>query len=105
MMLAMKKALRPMRVVTYRRYGIPAVILEGKWLTEKYRLSIGDLVDIDYQPKEIRFKKNTLLSKERQKRLKEKEEFRQRRIQESAHDIITNQNENAGSRSIEVGEG
>jgi hypothetical protein len=62
------KNLRPMRVVTYRRYGIPALILEGKWLTEKYRLIIGDLVDIDYQPKEIRLKKNIPLSRERQKK-------------------------------------
>ncbi len=76
------KTLRPMRVVTYRRYGIPALILEGKWLTEKYRLSIGDLVDIDYQPKEIRLTKNIPLSKERQKRLKEREEIRKQRIQE-----------------------
>lgn len=95
-MLAMKKVPRPTRVVTYRRYGIPAVILEGKWLTEKYRLAIGDLVDIDYQPKEIHFKKNVLLSKERQKRLKEREELRKQRIQESAHDTITNKDENAG---------
>ena len=78
----MRKAPRPTRVVTYRRYGIPAVILEGKWLTEKYRLSIGDLVDIDYQPKEIRFKQNVPLSKERQKRLKEREELRKQRISE-----------------------
>lgn len=78
-----------MRVVTYRRYGIPAVILEGRWLTEKYRLNIGDLVDIDYQPKEIRFKKNVLLSKERQKRLKEREELRRQRIQE-----LSNSSEN-----------
>lgn len=101
----MKKLLRPTRVVTYRRYGIPAVILEGKWLTEKYRLIIGDLVDIDYQPKEIHLKKNVLLSKERQKRLKEREEIRKQRIQESAHDTITNQDEDAGSRSIEIGQG
>jgi hypothetical protein len=89
-MLTMKKTLRPMRVVTYRRYGIPAVILEGRWLTENYRLNIGDLVDIDYQPKEIRFSKNIPLSKERQKRLKEREEIRKQRIQE-----LSNSNHNA----------
>ena len=83
-----------MRVVTYRRSGIPAVILEGKWLTEKYRLIIGDLVDIDYQPKEIRFKKNIPLSKERQQRLKEKEEIRKQRIQElsNPNESITHPN-------------
>jgi len=85
-MLTMMKTLRPMRVVTYRRYGIPAVILEGKWLTEKYRLNIGDLVDIDYQPKEIRFQKNISLSKERQKKLKEREEIRKQRIQENLNE-------------------
>lgn len=83
-----------MRVVTYRRYGIPAVILEGRWLTEKYRLSIGDLVDIDYQPKEIRFKKNVLLSKERQKRLKEREEIRKQRISELSNPSYDNQARN-----------
>lgn len=90
----MKKSLRPTRVVTYRRYGIPAVILEGKWLTEKYRLMIGDLVDIDYQPKEIRFKKNVPLSKERQKRLKEREELRQQRIKQLSENIYDNQKRN-----------
>lgn len=77
------KTLKSTRAVTYRRYGIPALILEGKWLTEKYRLSIGDIVDIDYQLKEIRLTKNVLLSKERQKKLREIEEIRQRRIKES----------------------
>lgn len=81
-MLTMKK-LKSTRAVTYRRYGIPALILEGKWLTEKYQLSIGDIVDIDYQLKEIRLTKNVLLSKERQKKLKQIEEIRQQRIKES----------------------
>lgn len=89
-MLTMKQKLRSTRVVTYRRYGIPALILEGKWLTEKYRLSIGDLVDIDYQLKEIRLKKNVLLSKERQKKLQEREGIRQQRIKELTHDEIKN---------------
>ena len=99
------KKLKQTRAVTYRRYGVPALILEGIWLTEKYRLQIGDQVDIDYQPKEIRFKKNIPLSKERQKRLKEREELRQQRIKESAHDTITNKDENASERSIEAREG
>lgn len=70
------------------------MILEGKWLTEKYRLSIGDLVDIDYQPKEIRFQKNVLLSKERQKRLKEREEIRKQRISELNNPSYDNQTRN-----------
>ena len=66
-MLAMK-TLKKTRAVTYRRYGIPALILEGRWLTEKYRLQIGDQVDIDYQPNELRLKKNVALSLKNQKR-------------------------------------
>ena len=64
------KSLKKTRAVTYRRYGIPALILEGRWLTEKYRLQIGDQVDIDYQSNEIRLRKNNKLSLERRKRLK-----------------------------------
>ncbi len=87
--------------MTYRRYGIPALILEGKWLTEKYRLSIGDVVDIDYQLKEIRLTKNTPFSKERQKKLKEREELRQQRVKEFTHD----KNEITGEGSIEARQG
>jgi hypothetical protein len=65
------KSLKQTRTVTYRRYGIPALILEGRWLTEKYQLKIGDQVDIDYQPNEIRLRKNNKLSLERRKKLKE----------------------------------
>ena len=103
-MLTMKNKLKSTRAVTYRRCGIPAVILEGKWLTEKYRLLIGDVVDIDYQPKEIRLQKNSVLSLQCQKERKTKLD-RKQRIKESAHDTITNQDENAGSRSVEVSEG
>ena len=102
-MLPMKK-IKNTRAVTYRRYGIPAIILEGKWLTEKYRLIIGDLVDIDYQPKEIRFKKNVPLSKERQKRLKEREELRQQRIREYT-DGNTSTNQSISEGSTESGQG
>lgn len=91
-----------MRVVTYRRYGIPAVILEGKWLTEKYRLSIGDLVDINYQPKEIVLKKNVPLSRERQRRLKEREAIRKQAIEQLRND--SNQITNLASRSGGVSE-
>ena len=68
--------LKSTRAVTYRRYGIPALILEGKWLTEKYRLSIGDVVDIDYQTNEVRLQKNKTLSLERKKKLKDLQEIR-----------------------------
>jgi len=99
------KNLRKTRVVTYRRYGIPALILEGKWLTEKYRLVIGDLVDIDYQPKEIRLKKNSKLSRERQKRLIEIKRIRQQRVQELEHDTSSRKNESFVERSGEISEG
>ena len=99
-MLAMKTKTKNTRAITYRRYGIPALILEGKWLTEKYHLSIGDVVDIDYQPKEIRFKKNSSLSQERQKKLKEKEEQRRQRMYGHSQ---TSTNENAGQGSQEIG--
>ena len=99
------KNLRKTRVVTYRRYGIPALILEGKWLTEKYRLVIGDLVDIDYQPKEIRLRKNSQLSRERQKRLIELKEIRQQRVQELEHDTSTRKNESFVEGGGEVSEG
>ncbi len=84
LMLTMKK-LKTTRAVTYRRYGIPALILEGKWLTENYRLSIGDVVDIDYQPNEIRLQKNKTLSLERKKKLQE--------VKEKAHDNETRNQE------------
>ena len=104
-MLAMKNKIKSTRAVTYWRCGIPALIIEGKWLTKKYRLSIGDIVDIDYQPKEIRLQKNKILSLKNQNRRKEKKEIQLRRIQESLHDTITKQDENVGSRSTEVSEG
>ena len=85
------KKLKSTRAVTYRRYGIPALILEGKWLTENYRLSIGDVVDIDYQPNEIRLQKNKTLSLERKKILKEKND-----------QSITN--ESLGTRGTKVGQ-
>lgn len=83
-MLTMKK-LKSTRAVTYRRYGIPALILEGKWLTEKYRLLIGDVVDIDYQPNGIRLQKNKTLSLERKRKLKE--------IKNNVHDYETRDQE------------
>jgi len=90
--------LKNSRAITYRRYGIPALILEGKWLTNKYKLNIGDVVDIDYQPKEIRFKKNQLLSKERQQHLREKEELKRKRNYE-------NHDNQAGNQEAPQGEG
>lgn len=94
-MLTMKNKPKNTRAVTYRRYGIPAIILEGKWLTDKYRLNIGDVVDIDYQPKEIRLQKNKTLSLERKKRLKEIQEIKNRnyenRTQESSQTVGENE--------------
>lgn len=75
------KALKSTRLVTYRRSGKPALILEGKWLTERYRLKVGDVIDVDYQPKEIRIRKNHKLSVERRKFLEEIAELRRQKIE------------------------
>ena len=93
--------LKTTRAVTHRRYGVPAVILEGKWLTTKYKLRIGDVVDIEYLPKEIRFRKNSLKSNERQAHLREKEELRRKRI----YGIQTSTNESIGAGSAEASQG
>ncbi len=89
------KKLQNTRAVTYRRYGIPALILEGKWLTEKYRLSIGDVVDIDYQTNEIRLQKNKTLSLERKKKLKDLQEIKDKNAN-------TSTNESPRPRGIEA---
>jgi len=81
-MLPMPYILKKQRVVTYRKNGIPAVILEGKWLTKLYRLHVGDVIDIDHKwPNEIRITKNKKLSKLRQAKLKEREELRKQYLQ------------------------
>lgn len=99
------KNIKNTRAVTYRRYGIPALILEGKWLTEKYRLSIGDVVDIDYQPKAITFRKNIQLSKERQKFLLEKKELKRKRIYGlTEKNDYTNTNEGSSQGIVELGQ-
>jgi hypothetical protein len=81
-MLPMPYILKKQRVVTYRKNGIPAVILEGKWLTKLYRINVGDVIDIDHKwPHEIRIMKNKKLSKVRQTKLKEREELRKQYLQ------------------------
>ncbi|OGI35995.1 MAG: hypothetical protein A2283_17405 [Lentisphaerae bacterium RIFOXYA12_FULL_48_11] len=52
------KELTPTRTVTYRRYGTPAVILEGKWLTDQYEWKMGDQIQVEYLPNEIRLRKS-----------------------------------------------
>lgn len=94
------KNLKNTRAVTYRRPGMPAIILEGHWLTKKYRLSIGDQVDIDYQPKGIFLKKNVALSTQSQKRRKDKADFK-KADQELLHD----ENEITSEGSTETREG
>lgn len=94
------KKIKNARAITYRRYGIPALILEGKWLTNKYRLTIGDVVDIEYLPKEIRFRKNAVLSKERQQNLQEKKLRRQRMYGYTQ----ASSDEDAGQGSSDIGQ-
>ncbi len=52
------KELKATRAVTYRRYPIPAVILEGKWLKDRYGWKIGDRIQVEHLPKEIRLRKS-----------------------------------------------
>lgn len=89
-MLTMK-TLKNTRAVTYRRPGIPAIILEGHWLTKKYRLEIGDQVDIDYQPKELRLKKNVALSLKSQKRRELRRELKEDTDAEQGTDESTSE--------------
>jgi hypothetical protein len=96
------KNLRKTRAVTYRRPGIPAVIIEGKWLLKKYRLNIGDIVDIDYQPNGVALQKNPSLSLENQKKRKAKVAFMQKLHASNIHDEASTQ-ENVVQRSVEVG--
>ncbi len=98
-MLTMKN-LKPTRAVTYRRPGIPAIIIEGKWLTKKYRLEIGDQVDIDYQPKELRLKKNVALSLKSQKRRELKRE-----LEEDETDAEQRTDESTSEGSLEASRG
>lgn len=58
------KNLKTSRAVTYRRYGTPAVILEGKWLTDRYRWKIGDRIQIEYLQNEIRLRKSNRAAKQ-----------------------------------------
>lgn len=53
------KELKATRAVTYRRYGTPAVILEGKWLKDRYGWEVGDRIQVEYLPKEIRLRKSS----------------------------------------------
>jgi hypothetical protein len=50
------KQLKLIRAVTYRKSGIPAVILEGKWLMDRYGWKVGDRVQIEYLQNEIRLR-------------------------------------------------
>ena len=52
------RELKPTRAVTYRRQGTPAVILEGKWLTDRYKLKIGDRIEVEFLEGDIRLRKS-----------------------------------------------
>lgn len=45
--------LKSTRTVTYRKAGVPALILEGKWLEKIFGLKIGDKVNVEYHPHAI----------------------------------------------------
>lgn len=48
--------LKPTRAVTYRKSGTPAVILEGKWLLDRYGWKVGDRIQVEYLQNEIRLR-------------------------------------------------
>ena len=50
------KQLKNERTVTYRDNLIPAIIFEGKWLSERYGLKLGDKVKVEYGESEIKIK-------------------------------------------------
>ena len=45
------------RTISYRKYGVPAIIIEGKWLKDIYGWNIGDQVNVIYEPGEIKIQK------------------------------------------------
>lgn len=49
--------IKNIRTVSYRKDGVPAIIIEGKWLKEIYNLDIGDQVSIIYEPNEIKIQR------------------------------------------------
>lgn len=82
------RKLKETRKVTYRRgasemgYGgyvtnggqpYPCIILEGKWITEKYGLKIGDTVGIQYGDKAIVLKMKPTLNKKMKEERRENE--------------------------------
>lgn len=52
----MTTRIKSTRKVTYRKAGVPAIILEGKWLEKNYGWKIGDQISVEYQPNEIRLR-------------------------------------------------
>jgi len=56
--------LKSTRAVTYRKSGTPAVILEGKWLADRYGWKVGDRVQVEYLQNEIRLRKSNRAAKQ-----------------------------------------
>ena len=52
----MTTRLKSTRKVTYRKWGVPAIILEGNWLKKMYGWKIGDQISVEFQPNEIRLR-------------------------------------------------
>lgn len=55
--------LKPTRAVTYRKSGTPAVILEGKWLLDRYGWKVGDRIQVEYLQNEIRLRTSNRAAK------------------------------------------
>ena len=52
-----KARIKNTRTISYRKYGVPAIIIEGKWLKDIYGWNIGDQVNVIYEPGEIKIQK------------------------------------------------
>lgn len=60
--------LKTRRIVTYRKAGIPAIILEGKWLEKLFGFKIGGVVNAEYYH-------NTIILRNIEAELKEDQGF------------------------------
>lgn len=49
--------IKNIRTISYRKDGVPAIIIEGKWLKNIYGWDIGDQVNVEYEPGEIKIKR------------------------------------------------
>lgn len=49
--------IKNIRTISYRKDGVPAIIIEGQWLKNIYGWNIGDQISVEYEPGEIKIKR------------------------------------------------